>query len=324
MNRFAIAQPKTYEQAQALLVDERFSLPVLKGGGMDLVDQMKEGLIEPDLLIDVRQLIPTDAQGLAIPARTTLADLAQSRTTHEQLAVVAQAAASAATPQVRNVATVAGNLMQRPRCWYYRHAQFDCLKKGGDTCYAVDGENRFHAIFGDGPCHIVLPSNLATAFMVCDANIHLMGGDRESIHISELYHLPDQGVSDEANLQPDEIITHVTCRGGPNTGFYAIKEKQSFDWPLAMAAVALQMNGNQIDDAQVCAGAVAPIPWPLPKVGAALRGVNIEDDAALKAACAHSIQGAAPMSENGYKLKLLPIAVRRAVLVASGRDQEAV
>ena len=119
--------------------------------------------------------------GLRIEANATLAQLAASPLVSGQTAVLAQAAASAATPAIRNVATVAGNLLQRPRCWYYRHAQFDCLKKGGSMCFAVDGENEHHAVFGPGPCHIVHPSNLAPALLALGATVHLVGSQRASI-----------------------------------------------------------------------------------------------------------------------------------------------
>jgi xanthine dehydrogenase YagS FAD-binding subunit len=331
VNRFAIAQPRTFAEAAALLKDGRFKLPILKGGGMDVVDHLKEGLIEPDLLIDVRKLraegagepVSASAGGLRIEAATTLAQIAGSSVVTAQAPAVAQACDSAATPQVRNVATAAGNLLQRPRCWYYRNDQFDCLKKGGATCYAAIGENRYHAIFGDGPCHIVHPSNLAIALMVCDGVVHLTGGKHDSVKIAELYHMPDKGVRSEHNLEAGEIVTHLTLAAAPKSGFYAVKEKQSFDWPVVAAAVALTLDGDTVKSARVCAGAVAPVPWALPNVDAALKGVSVADEPALKKACEVAAEGAKPMTQNAYKTKLLPVAVRRAVLRAAGKLQEA-
>ena len=321
MNRFAIAKPNSYKQAEELLVNDRYSLPVLKAGGMDLLDHLKEGLMEPDLLIDVNKIgektiARLDAIGITIHAATTLTDLADSVLVNKQAPVIAQACASAASPQVRNVATSAGNLLQRPRCWYYRNSEFDCLKKGGYMCFAVEGENRYHAVFGESPCHIVQPSNLAPALYVCRGVVHLIGGDRDSLPISQLYHGPEVGIRSEHNLRPNEIITHISFPSAMESGFYAIKEKQFFDWPLVMAAVALHMEGRHIASARVCAGAVAPVPWPLPNVENALRGVRIDDEAALRNACARAVEGAAPMSDNSYKLKLLPVAIRRAIIRA--------
>lgn len=328
MNPFAIASPSTHAQAAALARDGRFRLPVLKAGGMDVVDHLKEGLVEPDLLIDVRRVRAEGKAGpvcveegrLRIEANATLNDLAESPEVRSRAPVVALAVEGAATPQVRNVATAAGNLLQRPRCWYYRNDQFHCLKKGGATCFAVDGENQYHAIFGGGPCHIVHPSNLAPALYVCDGVVHLVGGDRERIAITELYHMPDLGVRSEHNLKPGEVITHITLAPAPVSGFYAVKEKQSFDWPLAFAAVALELDGSAIRGSRVCAGAVAPVPWPLPAVERALAGLDLDDSSAVRAACMASLDGATPMSGNSYKLKLLPIVVHRALLRAAGRE----
>jgi xanthine dehydrogenase YagS FAD-binding subunit len=328
VNRFAIAQPKDFNEAAALLADKRFKLPVLKAGGMDLVDHLKEGLIQPDLVINVRALalkppVSTEGAALRIEATTTFAQIAASHDIQHNAPALSQACESAATPQVRNVASAAGNLLQRPRCWYYRSDQFDCLKKGGPTCYAVEGENQYHAIFGDGPCHIVHPSNLAPALIITDGVVHLVGSKRDSIKIADLYHMPDKGVRSEHNLEPGEVITHITLTPAPKSGFYSIKEKQSFDWPIAAAAAALTLDGDTIKSARICAAAVAPVPWPLPKVEQALAGVKVTDDAALKKACDLAVEGAKPMSQNAYKTKLLPVAVRRAVLRAAGKLQEA-
>jgi xanthine dehydrogenase YagS FAD-binding subunit len=322
-----MATPKSFKEASGLLTDSRFKLPVLKAGGQDVLDHLKEGLIQPDVLIDIRRLRSGaagtgDDSSLTIEAMTTLAEIASSQLFRKAAPVLPQSIESAASPQVRNAATAAGNLLQRPRCWYYRNEQFDCLKKGGPTCYAVEGENRYHAIFGDGPCHIVHPSNLAPALWVCRAVIHVVGGKRDEFPITELFHMPDKGVKSEHNLQTGEVVTHITCQGAPHSGFYSIKEKQSFDWPLVTAAVALDLQGTTIKSARVCAGAVAPTPWPLPGVEVSLEGVDVADDAALRKACAGSIQGARPMSGNAFKLKLLPVAVRRAVLKAAGRKTE--
>jgi xanthine dehydrogenase YagS FAD-binding subunit len=348
MNRFALAQPRTFAEASALLTDKRYSLPVLKGGGIDLVDHLKEGLTEPDVVVNLRRVrmdgvAPgspsiTEANGkIQIEAETTLTDIVNSPIIREKIPVLAQALEHAASLQVRNVATAAGNLLQRPRCWYYRHSQTECLKKGGSTCFAVEGENKYHAIFGDGPCHIVHPSNSAPAYMICDGVAHVaswggeitlgqIGNERtmlaeRSIPFGELFHMPDKGVRSENNLKSGEVITHITCTPAPQSGFYAVKEKQSFDWPLCTAYVVLDFDGAKIKSARVCAGAVAPIPWLLPKVDEALKGIAVDDDAALRKACAVSTEGAKPMTDNAYKLKLLPATIRRAVLIAAGRPE---
>ncbi len=336
MNTFAIATPKDFAEAAALLVDKRFKLPVLKAGGMDVVDHLKEGLISPDLLINIKRVrsggagpgsgVLVESAGgrstIRLEAAAALVDVVESSKLMELAPVLGQSLSNAATPQVRNVATVAGNLLQRPRCWYYRNDQFDCLKKGGSTCFAAEGENAYHAIFGDGPCHIVHPSNLAPALWVCGGVVHLTGGSRASLPIGDLYHMPGSDVRTEHVLAPGEIITHITCGPAPTSGFWTIKAKASFDWPLAFAAAALTIDGGKIRAAKVCAGAAAPTPWPLPKVGEALVGLAVGDEAGIAKAAALSIEGAKPMTENAYKLKLLPVAVKRAVLRATGRNLE--
>jgi xanthine dehydrogenase YagS FAD-binding subunit len=329
----AIAQPTSFAQASGLTSDARFPLPVLKAGGMDVLDHLKEGLLAPDLLIDVKRIGYRPGRGvraggedertLRIEAMTTLAEIAASPLVNRVAPVVAEAVRNAATLQVRNVATAAGNLLQRPRCWYYRNEQFDCLKKGGFTCFAVEGENRYHAVFGAGPCHIVHPSNLAPALHVCRGSLHLTGSRRASIAIEDLYHTPERGIRDESNLERGEVITHLTLEAAPRSGFYAIKEKASFDWPLVMAAAALETDGDVITSARICAGAVAPVPRPLPAVEAALVGISVDDAARLERACGLAAEGARPLSDNGYKVRLLPVAVRRAVLAAAARKVEA-
>ena len=330
MNRFALTKPGSFEEAAGALQDnKRFSLPVIKAGGIDLLDQLKEGLVEPDALIDVKPLarradqpMITEVAGrIRIKATTTLAEIAASPLLRRSAPALSQSVDDAASPAVRNVATVAGNLLQRPRCWYYRNIKFRCLKKGGYTCYAMEGENRYHAIFHEGPCVIVHPSNLAPALHVLDAQVHLIGGERDSLPIAGLFHMPFEGILTEHNLKPSELVTHITCSPSPTSGFYAIKERLSFDWPVAMAAVALEMERDVIRSARVCAGAVAPVPHPLPEVEQALTGKSVHDDDQIKAACALASKGAEPLEQNGYKVKLLPVAVRRAIMNAARRDQ---
>src|SRR5690606_18723114 len=156
------------------------------------------------------------------------------------------------------------------------------------------------------------------ALIVLDGRVEVAGADRDSIPVAELFHMPEQGVRSEHNLRKGEVITGITCSTAPTSGFYAIKEKQSFDWPLVFAVASLMMNGPTIAEARLCAGAVAPIPWRLENVEQALRGVSPADEQALRRACAPSVEGANPMSQNAYKTQLLPVAVRRAIQRAAG------
>jgi xanthine dehydrogenase YagS FAD-binding subunit len=165
----------------------------------------------------------------------------------------------------------------------------------------------------------VHPSNIAPALMVLGGEVRLIGGKRERLSLAELYHMPDKGILDEHNLQSGEVITTIFCRPAAASAFYAVKAKQSFDWPSAFACVALELDGGVIREARVCAGAVAPMPWMLPAVAGALKGVKISDDAAISAAAALATQGSKPMRDNKYKEQLLRVCVKRAVLKAAGR-----
>ena len=326
MNTFSILQPDSVAQASTAASDRTFRLSVLKAGGMDVVDHLKEGLLEPNQLINLRSIKDDELRSVSanrIGALATLSDIASSSDVLSAAPVLAQACGSAATPQVRNVASAAGNLLQRPRCWYYRNAQFNCLKKGGSRCYAAEGEHENHAIFGNGPCHIVNPSNLALALYVLDGVVHVQGREQKNMPIDELYFPIGQHIVNETTLRAGDVITHITYTPAANSGFYAVKHKQSFDWPIVMVGAALELNGSKISKARVVAGAVAPTPWRMPDVDNALVGVDVNDDDALRKACDRSAVGAQPMAENGYKVDLLKVATRRAVRVAAGMEESA-
>jgi len=326
MNPFALVRPRSHEEAARVMASGDYRLPVLKAGGLDVVDHLKEGLLEPDALVDVRgvrrrpdaPVVEREGDRLVLEATATLAALAEDPLVRGSAPAVATACGSAATPQVRAVATAAGNLLQRPRCWYYRHDQFDCLKKGGDRCFAIDGENAYHAILGGAGCYIVHPSNLAVALSVLDGRVHLVGGERDHLPIADLFQSPSRGVRREHVLEPREVVTHLSLVPAPRSAYLAIKHKQSFDWPLVSAAAALELDGGRIRAARICAGAVAPIPWRLPAVEQALVGIDPRDDGRLRTACAGAADGARPLRDNGYKVRLLPVVVRRAVRLAAG------
>ncbi len=304
---------------------------VFKAGGLDVLDHLKQELIEADALLNLRSIDDTklykcDAD--RIGALVRVADIASNREVQNAAPVIAQAAASIGTPQVRNVATLGGNLLQRPRCWYYRQSQFDCLKKGGHTCFAFDGENKYHAIFGDGPCHIVHPSTLAIAFAVCDTSVTAEYMDdsnviqRREISIDDLYTMPSVNLHTEHVLRINEVMTDVRYTAEPISAFYEVRERKSFDWPLVMVAVSLRLDGRKIMNARVCAGAVAPVPWRLVHVEKALKGIMIDDADRLENACKVATKGSKPLRDNAYKRQLLKIASLRAIYkAASGVHQ---
>jgi xanthine dehydrogenase YagS FAD-binding subunit len=220
----------------------------------------------------------------------------------------------------RNIGTVGGNLMQRPRCWYFRNEEFHCLKKGGSRCFAVEGENQYHAIFGDGPCHIVHPSSLAVPLIAYGARVRVLGppGARE-MDLGELYQLPNQNLYGETVLQPNEIITHVLLPrpGATTSASYEVRLKQSHDWPLALASVNLVMEKNTVRSARVVMGAVAPIPWRAQGAERVLAGKTVDQAVATEAAAA-AVAGAKAMSGNAHKIQIARTAVKRAILKAAG------
>ena len=264
------------------------ALPI--AGGMDLLGLMKDYVAQPDRLVNVKELdatITKAAGGLRIGAAVTLADLAVHADARRMYPALTDAAAEVGTPQIRNVGTVGGNLNQRPRCWYFRNEEFNCLKKGGSRCFAVDGENQYHAIFGDGPCHIVHPSSLAVPAIALDARFRIVGpaGERE-VAAAEYYQMPDRNLLGETVLGPNEILTHmiVPAPGQTRSATYEVRFKQSHDWPLAMASVALSMQGQNVRGARIIMGAVAPVPWRASSAEAMVAGKRLTEQVAMLAA----------------------------------------
>jgi xanthine dehydrogenase YagS FAD-binding subunit len=293
-------------------------------GGMDALALMKDYVLQPDRVVNVKNLDKTIRRtpdgGVRIGSAVTLTDLIANADVARLYPALLQAAEEVGTPQIRNAGTVGGNINQRPRCWYFRNEEFPCLKKGGSRCFAVDGENQFHAIFGGGPCYIVHPSSLAVPLIALDARFRVVGttGERE-VPAADYFVTPDKNLYGETVLAPNEILTHVTlpAPGSVKSATYEVRFKQSHDWPLASASVALTLNGQTIRTARVVMGAVAPMPWRSQAAEAALAGKPLSEETAMSAADA-AIQGAKPMTENAYKVQLARTAVKRAILRAGG------
>jgi xanthine dehydrogenase YagS FAD-binding subunit len=293
-------------------------------GGMDLLALMKDYVATPERLVNVKNLDKTISKtangGLRIGAAVTIADLAVHADVARMYPAIVQAAEEVGTPQIRNAGTVGGNINQRPRCWYFRNEEFACLKKGGSRCFAVDGENQYHAIFGDGPCHIIHPSSLAVPAIALGAKFRVVGpaGERE-VEAEQYYVMPDKNIFGETVLQPNELLTHVVlpAPGAAKNATYEVRYKQSHDWPLAAASVVLDMNGTMVRGARIVMGAVAPIPWRSQNAERALVGKAITEQTAMAAADA-AIQGAKPMTGNAYKVQIARTAVKRAIMKAAG------
>jgi xanthine dehydrogenase YagS FAD-binding subunit len=293
-------------------------------GGMDLLGLMKDYVAQPDRLVSVKDLDATIAKGpgggLRIGCALTLADLAAHADARKMYPALTEAAAEVGTPQIRNAGTVGGNLNQRPRCWYYRNEEFNCLKKGGSRCFAVDGENQYHAIFGGGPCHIVHPSSLAVPAIALDARFRIVGptGERE-VAAADYYQMPDKNLMGETVLGPAEVLTHVIlpAPGQTRNATYEVRFKQSHDWPLAMASVAISMQGQNVRAARIVMGSVAPVPWRSTPAETALTGKRLTEQVAMEAADA-AVATAKPMSGNAYKVQIARTAVKRAIMKAGG------
>ena len=323
MKPFAYVNPANEKEAVAALSKEyEKSLPI--GGGQDLLARMKDYVTEPDRVVNVKNLdasVTRVSGGLRIGSAMKMVDVAEHPEINKLYPAVAAAAIEVGTPQIRNQGTVGGNINQRPRCWYYRNEEFICYKKGGNRCFTPEGENQFHAIFGEGPSYIVHPSSLAVPFVAYDATFRLLGprGER-MVKAADYFTMPTkENVKTENVLQPDELLTHVIlpAPGGVKSGHYEIRYKTSHDWPIAFATVLLSMNGQTVQGARIVMGAVAPVPWRAQAAEKALAGQRITPETAVAAAEA-ALTGAEPLSRNAYKVQVAKTAVERAILQAAG------
>jgi xanthine dehydrogenase YagS FAD-binding subunit len=322
---FAYVNPANEKEAVGALGADRAKV-MLIGGGQDLLAQMKDYVAQPDRVVNVKNaleqtIVATPDGGLKIGAAVRIADLAEHAQAASLYPALIHAAGEVGTPQIRNQGTVGGNINQRPRCWYFRNEEFVCFKKGGTRCFAPAGENQFHAIFGNGPSHIVHPSSLAVPAVAYRAKFRLVGPKGERIvDAGEYFTMPTlQNVLYENVLAADEIFTHLIlpAPGNVKHGHYEVRYKASHDWPIAFATVILAMNGATIASARVVMGAVAPIPWRATAAEKALVGKRIDVVTAAAAADA-ALEGAKPMSRNGYKVQVAKTAVKRAILQAGG------
>jgi xanthine dehydrogenase YagS FAD-binding subunit len=298
----------------------------LKAGGIDLLDLMKEGLA-PQGLIDLRQVPHLDgvtdagASGVRIGPLLTLAKVSTNDLIQGRYSALAQAAGAAASPQIRNVATLGGNLLQRPRCWYFRSHDFHCLRKGGGHCFAINGENQHHALFDNHVCAIVHPSTVATALVALGASVELTNasGDVRTLLLENFLLSSTDDVHRENDLEPQEVLTAVQLpllSESTRSVYLKQGEKDSFDWPLAEVAVAIDRAADgRCLRAAVVLGAAAPVPHRARAAEALLEGAHIDERVAADAA-KRALEGATPLAQNAYKIPLFEALVRRAILAA--------
>lgn len=329
MHDFEFAPADSAKHAVDLLSARGSSARVI-AGGTDLLGEIKEGVVAPDTLISLHRVaemrsIAQDADGIRIGAMATVADIAAHPAVRAEHAALAQAAAAVATPQIRNVGTLGGNLCQRPRCWYYRNPAFpDCRKRGGSQCYAHGGMNKFHAIFGGDICPSVHPSDTATALSALAATVTIAGPNGERrIPIDDFFTPPEANVLAENALRHGEIVASATIPAAPaprrrRSVFLKAKERQAMDFALASVALAIDIDADAaapaavISSARMTLGGVAPVPMRARAAESALAGKRPADiDAAAIGQLA--IQGARPLSANRYKARLTAGIAARAV-----------
>ncbi|MDD9890674.1 MAG: FAD binding domain-containing protein [Gammaproteobacteria bacterium] len=290
-------------------------------GGTDLLQQIKDGTDNADVIINLRTIgdgrsIGSDGAGIAIGGLVTLTELSQDPLVLSGLSALAQAADSVGTPQIRNVATLAGNVTQRPWCWYYRNG-FNCFKAGGNECFSVNGENGQHAIFGGGPSYIVHPSDVAPALVAFDAVFQVTGpnGDRE-VSAEDFFVLPITNPERENSLTENELLTGVripTVSSSTVSTYHKIMDREAWTHAEVGVAAVIQRDGNQVQNAKVVLAGVAPIPWRVQAVEEFLAGQQI-GEAVAREAGEIGLQGAQPLSNNAHKLPMISAAIERAIL----------
>jgi xanthine dehydrogenase YagS FAD-binding subunit len=324
MNAFVLADCTTVDGALSQLKDGA----VVKAGGVDLLDRMKNGTAQPEKLVNIRNIstlrgIEETDKGLKIGALATLTEISEHPAIRKQYQILSDACGHAATPHIRNMATVGGNLLQPVQCWYYRSADFQCLRKGKDVCFAFNGLNQYHAIMDYGTCPAVAPSSAAVALLGLDASVELVSAKRGKrvVAIKDLYVHPNANPTKFTVIETDELLTAVTIpkpARGTRSAYQKYGEKDSFDWPIADAGVLLEMDGNICRRAVVTMSAASPVVRRSAQAERELTGKPITE-ATARAAGKAAMEGATPLSMNAYKVDLFPVAIYRTVLLAAGQ-----
>ncbi|HEV8046338.1 MAG TPA: FAD binding domain-containing protein [Terriglobales bacterium] len=329
MRAFEYASPTTKEQAVGLLGATWGQTEVL-AGGTDLLSLMKDDVVHPKRLVNIKQIkemngVTPGPKGLRIGALTTLGELADNVNVIKDYPALAEAINDAASPQIRNMATLGGNLCQRPRCWYFRGGFGLLPKSESGKDLVANGENRYHAILGnDGPAKFVSPSSIVPVLIAYGAFLRLIGpqGMREQ-SVEHFYVTPKSENQREHDLKPSEILAEVILPPTRNlrVAHYEIRQKEAFDWPLAVAAVALNMNGANLFGSRLVLGYVAPIPWRAgdgeQALNKAVRDHGTITEEAANAAAEGALQAATPLNHNAYKVQLAKVAVKRVIMKAA-------
>ena len=331
MQSFEWIDARSVQHAAALLGACSAEHPVLaKAGGMDLIDLMKEGIVTPARVVNLKTIDALaevrfdEREGLNLGALTTLADIAASPLVRGRYRALAEAAAHAATPQVRNAATIGGNLLQRPRSWYFRNRHFHAGDGDGAAGQQYERDDRYGPIFdngGTGETTLVHASTPATALIAYGASVHVSNaqGRTRSVLLQDFLVPPDMNRDRDAQLERDEVLTHVTVPAVPlhtRVAYHKQTERDSYDWPICDVAVVLGMNGDLVASATIVLGWVAPLPRRAAQSEALLVGREISEHVAAEAARA-ALVGATPSARNRYKVPVLEAVLRRTILAAA-------
>ncbi len=324
MQSFEYANPSTLHEAVTLLGPGWDDAHVL-AGGTDQISLMKDYVHTPKRVVNIKNIkelhgIAKSGGGLRIGAAVTFDDLATNAAVRAEYPSITEAVLGITSPQIRNMGTVGGDLCQRPRCWYFRNG-FGLLALKDGQSLVPNGENKYHAIFGGGPAYFVSASSLGPALIALGAKAKLVSpsGSR-MVDVEKFFVAPKDEKTREVDLRPNEILTEIVipAAAGVKNATYEIREKLAMDWPLATASVALRMDGGAVKSARIVLGHVAPTPWVAARAEQAIAGQTINDETAWKVADA-AVEGAAPLSQNGYKVQLARVAVKRALFAADGK-----
>jgi xanthine dehydrogenase YagS FAD-binding subunit len=328
MKTFANANARDIRQAVTLLrgAQREGRAASLSAGGSDLLGLVKERIVSPDVVVNLRTVdgldrVADSRDGVTIGGLITLDALSSHALVREQYPVLAEAAGSVATPQIRNVGTLAGNVCQRPWCWYFRNG-FPCYKAGGNTCFSFNGENQFHAIFGGGPSYIVHPSDCAPALVALDASFRIVGPSGErTLPAADFFALPRRSPAKENVLADDEALASITLprrTAGSRSTYHKVLDREAWTHAVVSAAIVLDMNGDVCRRARVVLGGVAPIPWRVQGAERVLEGQRVTAELAAKAGQA-AIEGARPLAKNAYKVPLTKNVVTRTIVDLAAR-----
>src|SRR4051795_13242320 len=331
MHPFTLERPRDLAAALALRAQAgRNDAPAeYIAGGTDMVQLLQEFVRRPERLVSLAGLledrIAAGPQGLRLGAAATMAEVAAHPLVQRDYPVISEALLESASPQVRNQATMGGNLLQRTRCPYFRDVGYAACNKRAPSsgCSAIGGENRWHAVLGTSEnCIAAHASDVAVALVALDAAVEVRGvAGQRSVPLTDFYHLPDAAPHIETVIEPGEVIAAIAVPANPaaqRSHYLKVRDRASFEFALVSAAVALDMDGARIRAARVALGGVGTKPWRVPRVEAALAGASL-DPATLRPAAALAAEGAQGRGHNDFKIELMQRAIVRAVEIAGAR-----